>query len=271
MAMNDNDNNKVNINFVPLHDYIKNNGVKNNGRDVSINWYTDGGSFTRFNIKDYNSIMWEYNKNIILNKQDTEILLIEIERELKDCGINYAIKCITTVEDINDIDNPNKMKYKKECKVDENNLINVGNDKKIDINLPVKIYRSRELNNNKNGNDKNIVNDNKKEKNVCEELSKDKYVAKIKLENKIFASYAKDNSVYENKEKNISFGEIMGFRIHNNKRNISVCFDFWKDDEKIVLRLEDKKTGKVSKILFQSSLNEILGKIKEEENNCGYN
>ena len=271
--MTDNIFNKVNINFVPLHDYIKNNVVKNNGRDVTIKWYTDGGSYTRFNICDYNNIMWEYNKNIILNKQDTEILLKEIEKELKDCGINYAIKCITTVEDINDIDNPNKMKYKKECKVDENNLINVGNDKKIDINLPVKIYRSRELNNNKKDNNNNNINivNNKKEKNVYKKLSEDKYVAKIKLENKIFASYAKDNSVYENNEENISFREIMGFRIHNNKRNISVCFDFWKDDEKIVLRLEDKKTGKVSKILFQSSLDEILGKIKEEENNCGYN
>jgi hypothetical protein len=234
-------NNIEDYNLNKLEQYLKNNIISNNGRDVTIKWYTNGKeSYRDFSVIDYKNIMWEYN-NKIINKNEMTNVLKNIENILKDNGINLPIKCITTVNNIKNLDEDN---FKK-------NKDNNKNKKFYEMPKPT-IYSELEDKKNK------------------EEIN---YIHKIKRDERksVYATISKDNNLFCEKEQRISFREIMGFKIHNDKHNVSICLDYWKDDEKIVLRVEDKDTGKVSKILIQESLSEILDNIKKIENNCGYN
>jgi hypothetical protein len=233
-------------NLKVLHDYFFHNGISNGGVGIKIEWTSD----TKYNIDmkiiDYDKIIWEY-KDKIIRRTEMVFLLNEIERILKlEYHIEHPIKSIITVSNVlekDELNNTTKIQSNKKGRYDEL----MDKHKKAE-------HKKKEI---KIGGDKKDIS----------------RVAKIKryTTSKVYASMSKDSDVFNEKEKEMFFREIVGFRIHNKDKNVSICLDYWKDDEKIVLRLANKETGKVSKILFQKSVLEILDEIQEAENNSGIN
>lgn len=225
-----------------IDEYFKLNINESDKRDIKVEWITDGkGNNKNLRVLSaMDKVIWKDEKEKIIDKNVLDYKLKRIEYILGMNGAQWPIKVMTTVEDIRD-------------KVEITPVSPVLPVKK----LPIKKKEVK----------KKVV----KEKNLMVKDHKNK-LCKLNIK-EVYGAYSKDNYVFnEINNKKIGFNEIIGFRIFNKLKNINICLDYWKDDEKIVLRVEDKsKVGDNSRILLQKTLKELKKDEIEEEINSGYN
>jgi hypothetical protein len=217
--------------FCTLHEYFAKNGIKNSGKNIKIEWVTDTTYNKNIKIIDFDKVIWSLDK--IMRRDELRGLMKEIEDILKDTYKIYTpVKVMTTVDDINK--SVESFHRKRTNKLKLKVIPKKANEIK-EVNKPASLVFSKTYG-----------------KDMLPRIPN------------VYATVARDDDVYEENEKRVVFNEIVGFRVYNKEKNIAICLDFWKDDEKIVLRLADKNTGKISKVLFQKSIDEILREVSGE-------
>jgi hypothetical protein len=233
-------------NFDSLTRYI--NGHANDETSIQIKWTTNNNKNINVAVYNYSVEIWNF-KEKYLTQHELKELVNKIEQILAEYNVKIAFKNIITVNNLEkEFKNSNRNKI-----LDESKNVIVDNSQ---IKFNVKSDKTKEDIIKKEN--KNLIIGNKK--------------TRAYKKNEVVGSVAKDNEVFlESQVDNIFFKEIIGFRVNNKKYNTHICIDYWKEDEKIVVRIENEKNDKNNKLLFQTTLGEIFGKIKEDENNCGYN
>jgi hypothetical protein len=235
-------------NFDSLTRYIS--GHANDETSIQIKWTTNNNKNINVVVYNYSVEIWNF-KEKYLTQHELKELVNKIEQILSEYNIKIAFKNIITVNNLEkEFKNSNRNKILDESKN------NIDNNPQIKFN--VKSDKDDKEIQKKENKNKNLIIVNKK--------------TRAYKKNEVVGSVAKDNELFmESQVDNIFFKEIIGFRVNNKKYNAHICIDYWKEDEKIIVRIENEKNDKDNKLLFQTTLGEIFGKIKEDENNCGYN